>query len=52
MYSEEYNALLKTRQRAQAGFFSITHDPPGIDTSQRLRLQSLILGAQSRKAAR
>jgi hypothetical protein len=48
VYSEEYNALLKTSQRAQAEFFSITHDPSGVDTSQRLKLQSLILGTKSR----
>lgn len=48
VYSEEYNALLKTSQRAQAEFFNITHDASGVDTSQRLKLQSLILGTKSR----
>lgn len=48
VYSEEYNALLKTSQRAQSELFNITHDPAGLDTSQRLKLQSLILGTKSR----
>lgn len=48
VYSEEYNALLKTSQRAQSELFNITHDPSGVDTSQRLKLQSLILGTKSR----
>ena len=48
VYSEEYNALLRTSQRAQAELFNVTHDPSGVDTSQRLKLQSLILGTKSR----
>lgn len=48
VYNEEYNTLIQKRQEAESELFDATHNPAGVDHSEVLHLQGLILGIESR----
>src|SRR6202007_2596875 len=50
VYNEEYNALLTTKENADAALFAEKHGAGGVNMPQVLQLQSMILGLQSRIA--
>jgi hypothetical protein len=49
VYNEEYNAVLTSKEKADAELFQATHNETGVNMPLVLRLRSLILGLQSRQ---
>jgi len=50
IYNDEYNTLIMKRQDARAAERAVSMNPAGVDHAEVLRLQSLILGIESRMA--
>jgi hypothetical protein len=50
IYNDEYNTLIVKRQDARAAEQAASVNPAGVDHAEVLRLQSLILGIESRMA--
>ena len=50
IYNDEYNALIMKRQDAKTAEREALTNPAGVDHAEVLRLQSLILGTESRMA--
>ena len=50
IYNDEYNMLIMKRQEARSAERAASTDPAGVDHGEVLRLQSLILGIESRMA--
>jgi len=50
IYNDEYNTLIMKRQEARSAERAVSMDPAEVDHGEVLRLQSLILGIESRMA--
>lgn len=48
IYNDEFNALVQKRTEAELAIMAQSSNPAGVDHSEILHLQSLVLGIQSR----
>ena len=48
VYNDEYNALVQKKPEAELAITAASNNPAGVDHSEILHLQSLVLGIESR----
>ena len=48
IYNDEFNALVQKKTEAELAIMAESNDPAGVDHSEILHLQSLVLGIESR----